>query len=94
MNDQRIIETALWSLIVYLGLGGSFAPFYMWRGVCRVDPHGAHMTWGARLFIAPGIASLWPLLALRWLRGVSALPEERTAHRVMARCKNAPSSNS
>jgi hypothetical protein len=65
----------------YLVLGVIFAvPFATWL-VNRMDPVAAQGTRTFRLLIVPGAVLLWPLLLSRLLRGVSAPPMERTAHR-------------
>ena len=61
------------------GLGFSLPFVLRWAG--RLDPVAAHGTRGFRLLILPGAVLLWPLLALRLLRGDTAPPMERTAHR-------------
>ena len=69
----------------YLIAGFMFAVPFLIVGVRRIDPHAKHGSWGFRILIAPGTILLWPLLASRWMRGVSAPPEEKTAHRCAAR---------
>ena len=71
-------------LAVYVVAGVAFAVPFVLRGVNRVDPVAGEGTWGFRLIIVPGVVALWPLLALRWLRG-SGPPEETNAHRIAAR---------
>lgn len=66
---------------LYLALGVCFAVPFVMRGVNRIDPHAANGTRGFRMMIAPGVVFLWPLLAGRWLKGITHPPEERTAHR-------------
>ncbi len=68
----------------YLGCGVVFALPFVLVGVGRLDPRAAHGSWGFRLMILPGAALLWPLLALRWARGIHEPPVERTAHRCAA----------
>ncbi len=70
---------------VYAALGLIFALAFVTRGVGRVDPAAREGTWGFRLLILPGTVALWPLLARRWLAGVTAPPEERNPHRTAAR---------
>jgi hypothetical protein len=72
-------------LATYAALGLLFAPFFVLRGVDRIDPSARGASWGFRLLIVPGVVALWPYLALRWLRGAHAPPEEVNAHRVAAR---------
>src|SRR5437899_3729880 len=71
----------------YLFCGVIFAVPFALFGVGKIDPHAAHGTWGFRLLIMPGTILLWPLLALRWLKGIHDPPEERNAHRLNAKCK-------
>jgi hypothetical protein len=54
---------------VYVAAGLLFALPFVLRGVSRIDPVASTGTWGFRLIILPGVVALWPLLALRWLRG-------------------------
>lgn len=75
----------LFALTGYLLGGLVFVVPFVIVGVRRIDPHAQHGSWGFRVLIAPGTVLLWPLLALRWLRGVNAPPEENTAHRRAAR---------
>lgn len=68
----------------YLAVGAVFAPLWAFRLVNRADPVAAHGTLGFRLLILPGALLLWPLLLGRRLRGTTAPPVERTAHRAAA----------
>ena len=72
------------ALGLYLTVGLLFGIPFVWRGVHRIDPAAPGSTWGFRLIILPGVVALWPLLALRWLRGKPPA-EERNAHRRAAR---------
>ena len=65
---------------LYLTLGLLFAVPFVLRGAQAVDPSASSGTWGFRVLILPGTVALWPLLALRWMRG-SGAPVERNAHR-------------
>jgi hypothetical protein len=66
---------------IYLLLGVAFAVPFAFRWVNRIDPVAAHGTTGFRLLILPGSALLWPILLGRVLRGETAPPVERNAHR-------------
>jgi len=68
---------------VYLACGFLFAVPFAFFGVGRIDPHASHGSWGFRLLIIPGAAALWPILLLRWIKGIQP-PEECTAHRLSA----------
>jgi hypothetical protein len=69
---------------VYVAAGLLFAVPFVLRGVNRIDPVAREGTWGFRLIIVPGVVALWPLLALRWLRGRQP-PAERNAHRIASK---------
>lgn len=88
-----MIESAAVLLVraagVYLLAGLVFGVVFVIRGAGRIDPSARNGTWGFRLLILPGSVALWPLLARRWLRGVSAPPPERNAHRDAARREHA-----
>lgn len=70
---------------VYLLGGAIFAPWFVWRGVGRIDPHAAEATPGFRLIIIPGVVALWPWLFARLLSRHRQPPEEWNAHRLAAR---------
>ena len=74
----------------YLGFGLLFAVSLLVRGLDRVDDHARTGTWGFRLLIIPGITTLWPWLIRRWWRGTGNRPEERNAHRPIARKEQQP----
>jgi hypothetical protein len=71
-------------LAVYAGAGVLFALLFVTRGVERLDASAAGAGVAFRLLILPGAAAFWPLLAWRWLHGVSEPPLERNAHRQVA----------
>ena len=84
MNISTMTDTGrilLGLAALYLGIGLVFAIPFVLMGVQRLDPHARHGSWGFRLLILPGTMALWPLLLGRWLKGVSAPPEEHNAHR-------------
>lgn len=66
---------------VYLAIGIVFAIPFAWRGAGRLDPAARDGSWGFRVCILPGVAALWPILAIRWARGDHSPPVERSAHR-------------
>ena len=73
------------ALATYLACGVIFAAVFLWRWVGRLDPLAAHGTVGFRALVFPGVSALWPLFAMRLIRGANQPPDERTAHRLLAR---------
>jgi len=52
---------------IYLLIGVVFALLFIFFGVARVDEEAQGMSLLVRLFIFPGCALLWPLMAFKWL---------------------------
>lgn len=69
----------------YVGPGFLFALAFVVAGVQRVDAAARDAGWGFRALIVPGVTLLWPLLAIRWVRGSVHPPREVNAHRRAAR---------
>jgi len=66
---------------IYPACGLVFAVPFALVGVKRIDPHAAQGSWGFRLLIIPGTMAFWPLLLLRWTKGIHKSPGEDNAHR-------------
>jgi hypothetical protein len=66
---------------IYVTVGVLFSLFFVVFGAGRIDPSVRQSTRGFHLIIVPGVVALWPLLALRLLRGVHHPPLENNAHR-------------
>ncbi len=62
----------LWTAAAYVIVGSLFAIVFVCVGAARVDSAAAGASWGFRVLILPGVAALWPLLALRWRRAAAA----------------------
>jgi hypothetical protein len=78
------VPVALWLVRLtgaYLGIGLGFAVLFAFGLVDRMDPVAAHGTRPFRFLLLPGATLLWPLLVRRLIRGDTAPPIERTAHR-------------
>jgi hypothetical protein len=58
----------LWVAAGYAAAGLVFALAFVTAGVGRVDPSARGAPLGFRLLIWPGAGTLWPLLAVQWLR--------------------------
>ena len=80
MSIVRAAEVVVLLCTVYIACGLAFAPFFVWRGVGRIDPAARSAGFGFRLLILPGVAALWPVMLRRWLGGRQP-PAERNAHR-------------
>jgi hypothetical protein len=80
MHVAEWIEIAV---ALYAAVGLVFASAFAVAGVGVVDPAAARATPGFRLVAVPGATLLWPLLAVRWVRG-DGPAVERTAHRAPA----------
>jgi hypothetical protein len=65
---------------LYALAGVAFAVVFLPSAVTRLDPRVADAPASLRLLILPGVATLWPLFAWRWLSGASE-PLERNPHR-------------
>ncbi|MDJ0864966.1 MAG: hypothetical protein QNK03_02585 [Myxococcota bacterium] len=87
MTEPLAVTLLLGGVRLYLALGAAFALAFALFGVQRVDPTARHGSIGFRLVILPGVALLWPLLALRWWRGAGP-PAECNAHRIAARARS------
>ena len=55
---------------VYGMAGLVFAVPFVTMGIKRVDSVAEHAPLGFRLIVLPGVAALWPVMLVRWLRAV------------------------
>jgi hypothetical protein len=76
-----LAELILGALAAYFTVGILFAGAFVVVGVEKMDPAARGSSPGFRILILPGTALFWPLLARRWVTGVSHPPVERNAHR-------------
>jgi len=88
MSIVRAAEVVVLLCTVYIACGLVFAPFFVWRGVGRVDPAAKSAGLGFRLIVLPGVAALWPALLRRWLADRPPAAE-RNAHRDAASARPA-----
>ena len=86
MSIVRAAEVVVLLCTLYIACGLAFAPFFVWRGLGRIDPAAQPAGLGFRLIILPGVVALWPVLLRRWLAG-SLPPMERNAHRDAAKAR-------
>jgi len=62
------LARTIWLCIAgYLGIGAIFAIYFASRGVDRIDHAAKGANLWFRLFLAPGVAALWPMLLLKSL---------------------------
>lgn len=57
-------------LAAYGLTGAVFAVAFVTMGIQHVDSVAEHAPLGFRLVVLPGVAALWPLMLVRWLRAV------------------------
>ena len=63
-----MVEAIVTAFTVYALIGLAFAMVFVTTGIHRVDPGAAGSGAGFRLIVLPGVAALWPLLLMRWIR--------------------------
>jgi hypothetical protein len=56
------------ALATYGLIGAVFAALFVMFGIHRVDPVAEDAPISFRLVVGPGVAALWPLLLIRWIR--------------------------
>jgi hypothetical protein len=81
--DAALIAVNLAGL--YALAGAVFAALFLWRWVGWLDPAAAHASWGFKVLVFPGVTLFWPLFLTRVVAGISAPPDEWTAHRAASR---------
>lgn len=62
------IAIILLVLTIHLGVGLLWAPWFLARGIARLDPAARGSSIAFRLLIAPGVVALWPVLLVRLAR--------------------------
>ena len=65
---MQVAELLVDGLAAYGLAGAVFAVAFVTMGIQRVDSVAVHAPLGFRLIVLPGVAALWPLLLVRWLR--------------------------
>ena len=65
---MQAAELFVGALAMYALAGAIFAAAFVAFGIHRVDPVAEHAPFGFRLIVIPGVAALWPLLLVRWIR--------------------------
>jgi hypothetical protein len=65
---MRVAEFFVDALALYGLAGAVFAAVFVTAGIDRVDPVAQHAPVSFRLIVIPGVAALWPLLLVRWIR--------------------------
>ena len=67
---MRLAEIFVDALAAYGLTGVVFAAAFVTRGIQRLHPVAEHAPVGFRLIVVPGVAALWPMLLIRWIRTV------------------------
>ena len=65
---MHVAELFVDALAAYGLAGAVFAVAFVTRGIHRIDPVAEHAPVGFRVIVLPGVAALWPLLLVRWIR--------------------------
>jgi hypothetical protein len=65
-----IVETMNRLLLLYLACGLGFGAAFVTWGLAAVDAAARGAPLAFRLIILPGVVTLWPVLALRWVRAL------------------------
>jgi hypothetical protein len=63
-----MIEGFVLLLVAYADVGALFAVLFVSFGVQRLDAASSGAGIAFRLLIWPGVAALWPMFLLRWMR--------------------------
>lgn len=74
---HTLASAALATLGAYLALGIAFGIAFITRGVDRIDPAMRISPARVRILILPGVAALWPLLLVKWIRAPRPTPASR-----------------
>jgi len=67
---MEVAEVLVKTLTAYGLIGAVFAVAFVTMGIQRVDSVAEHAPLGFRLIVLPGVAALWPLMLVRWLRAM------------------------
>ena len=65
---MHVAEWFVGGLAVYALAGAVFAAGFVAAGIQRVDRVAENASLGFRLIVLPGVAALWPVLLVRWIR--------------------------
>jgi hypothetical protein len=63
-----VAESLVHAVAIYVGCGAVFASLFLWRWVGLLDTAASHGTWGFRMLVFPGVATLWPVFLIRVIR--------------------------
>ncbi len=66
----------LWIAAIYIGVGICFAFAFLAVGVQRIDEAAIGAPFFFRVLIFPGVAALWPVVLVKWLRADPARAAE------------------
>jgi hypothetical protein len=69
---MEVAEVLVKALTAYGLIGAVFAVAFVTMGIQRVDSVAVHAPLGFRLIVLPGVAALWPLMLVRWIRSMSS----------------------
>ncbi len=64
----HVALSVLIAIAAYLSMGIAFGIAFVVRGIGVVDHAAKGSPWSFRLLVLPGVAALWPLMLLKWVR--------------------------
>lgn len=64
--DETVARWLATAAVAYTMAGLLFAVAFAIRGAGVLVPLAMHGSWGFRLLIVPGAATMWPYLLVRW----------------------------
>ena len=79
---EELVKALAFVLEAYAVAGFVFAAIFVSVGVQRLDSEACGSGVTFRLLISPGAAAFWPMLLVRWIRGMTEPPVEQNPHRV------------
>jgi len=62
-------QSVVGAIGVYFAIGAAFAFVLLTFGLRRLDPIAAAGPLRFKLLIAPGVAALWPVMIMLWVKG-------------------------
>lgn len=84
-NMALLVNIGVVLLALYFLIGMLLGIPFVIAGAQKIDPAAQGAKWRFRLIILPGVCAFWPLLLMRWMRGIKTPPPETNTHRAAAK---------